>query len=204
MEVKNELGVIVRFCRTCCGMENEGWSIVSIQSEFPDAVVKSLNGDELSAEFEFLSSNFKTHGHDIRECDLIICWEDNWNDCIISVLELSTGEFKKRMPLNTDREIAYLRMEVSRLAGLNIRLHNKIELLESCDDVAINRIVNPEDLNKRQVAILEVLREDPKINYTQLGEIFGVSRTTATSDVKILIDAGLVRKNGNGWKVTQE
>lgn len=134
MKVENEQGVIVEFFRQYCGMESEGWDIISIQSEFPDAVVKSLNGDVISAEFEFLSSNFKMHRHDIRECVLIICWEDDWPDCIISVLELSTGKYRDRMPPYTYKEIAYLKMENSHLESQNVRLRNRVSQLEELSE----------------------------------------------------------------------
>ena len=40
-------------------------------------------------EFEFMSRNFKTHGHDPKGCDLIVCWEDNWGKAApVPVLEL--------------------------------------------------------------------------------------------------------------------
>lgn len=32
-------------------------------------------------EFEYLSANFRTHGHLPEECDIIICWRHNWDDC---------------------------------------------------------------------------------------------------------------------------
>ncbi|MGH9565382.1 MAG: hypothetical protein ACRD4I_05330 [Candidatus Angelobacter sp.] len=44
----------------------------------------------MAIEFEFESRNFLTHGHDERQCDLIVCWKHNWEDCPINVLELST------------------------------------------------------------------------------------------------------------------
>ena len=39
-------------------------------------------------EFEFQARNFRAHGHDAAQCDLIICWDDNWPDCPLDVLEL--------------------------------------------------------------------------------------------------------------------
>lgn len=31
-------------------------------------------------EFEHKSKSFKTHGHSSKDCDWIVCWEDNWPD----------------------------------------------------------------------------------------------------------------------------
>ena len=39
-------------------------------------------------EFESRSRHFKEQGHDVNKCDLIVCWDDNWKECPIDVLEL--------------------------------------------------------------------------------------------------------------------
>jgi len=39
-------------------------------------------------EFEFASRNFKEHLHDPKGCDMIVCWEHNWPNCPLPVLEL--------------------------------------------------------------------------------------------------------------------
>jgi len=39
-------------------------------------------------EFEARSKNFVKDKHDISKCDLIVCWENNWKECPIDVLEL--------------------------------------------------------------------------------------------------------------------
>lgn len=61
---------------------------------FPDAIGVVLDGNsgrrykKVNIEFEYVSSNFKLHGHPIDQCDLLICWEDDWDDCPIEVIEL--------------------------------------------------------------------------------------------------------------------
>lgn len=40
---------------------------------------------ETIIEFESRSKNFD---HDTNKCDLIVCWDDNWKECPIDVLEL--------------------------------------------------------------------------------------------------------------------
>lgn len=42
----------------------------------------------ISVEFELRSSNFKAHGHDPAQCDLIVCWEHDWAECPLEVMEL--------------------------------------------------------------------------------------------------------------------
>jgi hypothetical protein len=41
-------------------------------------------------EFEFRSRNFRDHGHDATKCDLIVCWQHDWPDCPLEVIELRT------------------------------------------------------------------------------------------------------------------
>ena len=56
-----------------------GWPIIHLQRKCPDAIV-AKNGHQLRAEFEHKARNFKAHGHDPGDCDLIICWHNNWPD----------------------------------------------------------------------------------------------------------------------------
>jgi len=46
------------------------------------------------------SSDFKAHKHPVNGCDLIICWEHDWKDCPLEVLELK----KAIQPLSGWRE----------------------------------------------------------------------------------------------------
>ena len=40
------------------------------------------------AEFEFRAKNFQLHGHDPVGCDVVICWENDWPECPMEVIEL--------------------------------------------------------------------------------------------------------------------
>ncbi len=85
----NELGVVFLF-----GMmaRQLGFVVLRIQAEFPDCEAlrqmeeKRWQGSRI--EFELMSRNFLDHGHDPAKCDLIVCWEHNWAECPIEVLEL--------------------------------------------------------------------------------------------------------------------
>lgn len=83
----NEQGVILLFAALCHDL---GFMIEGIRSSFPDALLRKKNDKgtwtSCRAEFEYRSSNFKTHKHDPRRCDLIICWENDWPDCPVDVL----------------------------------------------------------------------------------------------------------------------
>jgi hypothetical protein len=46
----------------------------------PHESLKSRKEKRIRIEFEFNARNFRTHGHDPRKCDWIVCWEDDWPD----------------------------------------------------------------------------------------------------------------------------
>ncbi len=78
-----------------------GFEIVSNRVQFPDCKAnRKVEGSsrkrykECLIEFELRSSDFKTHKHPVNGCDLIVCWEHDWKDCPLEVLELKS-EIKK-------------------------------------------------------------------------------------------------------------
>ncbi len=87
----NEQGVVYLF-----GMVSSelGLIVEAVQSNFPDCEAKRCvdhkhdRWQRVSIEFEYVSRNFRDHGHDPNGCDLIICWEHNWPECPIEVIEL--------------------------------------------------------------------------------------------------------------------
>src|SRR3989344_1137383 len=85
----NEQGVILLFATVCNDL---GFRIEAIRTGFPDAqlIRKDLKGtfSKCWAEFEYKASNYQTHKHSLRGCDLVICWENDWENCPIEVLEL--------------------------------------------------------------------------------------------------------------------
>ena len=86
----NENGVIFLFGKVA---EDLNMYIEEIKPGFPDCVGRRFVGkgwERVSIEFEFLSSNFKQHGHNKDDCDLIVCWEHDWQDCPIEVIELKS------------------------------------------------------------------------------------------------------------------
>ncbi len=89
----NEQGVVYLF-----GMVSRelGFSVEALQQGFPDCEGKYLHdkGRQLWAkariEFEFRASNFREHCHDENGCDVIVCWENDWPDCPLRVVELKS------------------------------------------------------------------------------------------------------------------
>lgn len=86
----NENGVVFLFGKV---MEDLNMYVEEIKPGFPDCISRRFTGrgwSRIRIEFEFYSKNFKTHGHDANECDVIVCWEHNWNGCPsnLEVIEL--------------------------------------------------------------------------------------------------------------------
>jgi hypothetical protein len=87
----NEQGVVFLFGMVSYEL---GFIVEAIHASFPDCEAKRLvdrqrnRWQRVRIEFEFQSSTFRDHGHDAGQCDLIVCWENNWPDCPLEVVEL--------------------------------------------------------------------------------------------------------------------
>jgi len=88
----NEQGVVFLFGMICHEL---GYVDEIVKTGFPDCVAKRRVGSGrwqlVRIEFEFKSRNFKSHGHDPNQCDVIVCWEHNWANCPVDVLELKSA-----------------------------------------------------------------------------------------------------------------
>jgi hypothetical protein len=87
----NEQGVIFLFGMICREL---GYVVEILKTGFPDCEAKRQLRpgvwQRVRIEFEFRSRTFCTHGHDLHQCDLIVCWENNWPECPIEVQELKS------------------------------------------------------------------------------------------------------------------
>lgn len=89
----NEQGVVYLF-----GMISRelGFLIESIRTEYPDCEGKRCVNEKenrwehVLIEFEYKSKHFDQHGHSPENCDLIVCWIHDWEECPIEVLELKS------------------------------------------------------------------------------------------------------------------
>jgi hypothetical protein len=106
MEGRPMYGRLLRPCPLVCEPTNEngvmflfgamawdlGFMALRIQTGFPDIeAFRTMEGGRLQRvkiELEQESRNFLLHGHYIEGCDLIVCWEHNWTECPIEVIEL--------------------------------------------------------------------------------------------------------------------
>jgi len=86
----NENGVIFLFGKIA---DDLNMYIEEIKPGYPDCIGRRFIGkgwERVAIEFEFKSSNFKAHKHDPKDCNIIICWENDWKDCPIEVIELKS------------------------------------------------------------------------------------------------------------------
>lgn len=87
----NEQGVVLLFGMLARELD---YVVEIVRTGFPDCEAKHRVGkdrwEKVKIEFEFQSRNFIAHGHDLNGCNLIVCWENNWEECPIDVLELSS------------------------------------------------------------------------------------------------------------------
>ena len=92
----NEMGVVFLFGTLA---KELGFMVIRLQAEFPDCEafreVEPGRWQWVRIEFEYESRNFLVHGHRVEDCDLIVCWKNNWEGCPLEVVELKTvmGEF---------------------------------------------------------------------------------------------------------------
>jgi len=91
-EPVNEGGVVFLFGMVAREL---GYLVESIQAGYPDCEAKRQvdpgTWQRVRIEFEFMSRNFRDHGHPPEGCDIIVCWRHNWPDCPphLEVVELS-------------------------------------------------------------------------------------------------------------------
>lgn len=99
----NEIETIIHFSSMCADV---GFEILSCSSSaFPDSVIRKIGRVEtIRAEFEYKSSSFVEHGHNPYDCDLIICWINDFPiDTGFPIWELSTGKYPFSFyPTNAD------------------------------------------------------------------------------------------------------
>ena len=88
----NEARVMILFGALAEGL---GLLIETVRAAFPDCEAKRRIGpgrwERVRIEFEFRSRAFRDHGHDPQGCETIVCWEHNWPECPLEVLELKTA-----------------------------------------------------------------------------------------------------------------
>ncbi|MFH1550126.1 MAG: hypothetical protein ABIH04_06160 [Planctomycetota bacterium] len=93
-EPRSESGVVLLFGALA---EKLCFRVIKVDKGFPDMIAwrrlpQTEHWQQVRVEFEVCSRNYITHGHPLLPrglpADVIICWEHNWPDCPIEVIEL--------------------------------------------------------------------------------------------------------------------
>ena len=101
----NEAGVVLLFSKV---MDDLGVVYESSPTRDFDMVgrLKTKLGLELKHfEFEYQSSNFKTHGHDSSLVDYLVCWEHDWKGCPKDLEVWELREIIKTLPAEFYKEL---------------------------------------------------------------------------------------------------
>jgi hypothetical protein len=84
-----EAGVIFLFGTLASQL---GYMVTLLRAGFPDCEamreVEPEKWQRVRIEFEHESRNFLRHMHQVRDCDMIVCWNHNWPECPLEVLAL--------------------------------------------------------------------------------------------------------------------
>jgi hypothetical protein len=88
----NEAGVLFLFGAMAKPL---GFLALRIQTGYPDCEAMRVVRDGLlqrvRIEVEHQSKNFLKHEHKPSGCELIVCWEHNWPECPLEVIELKSA-----------------------------------------------------------------------------------------------------------------
>jgi len=175
---KNEQGVVALFSQLAM---QAGWTLVDIGCSYPDAVFEK-DGEEWTVEFEFCSSNFIDHRHDHRECDVIICWKNDYPTCPMPVIELAQDDWhihpiEKCNPLL--KEIEYWKRRCSRAEH---QLKTEIDRYTKKSEYTVIQtttelIVENEDDKKERAIQLK----NEGLTNIQIGQELNVHRNTVSA-----------------------
>ena len=192
---ENEMGVIVRFSHEIASMDNV--SIASIRAQYPDAILH-VHGKEIRVEFEYIASNFISHQHDPRECDLVICWiNDVKHRNMLPTWELSGSGWRSLEVAEVSfskREALYWEIRARRAERAEKRARNLMSKVN---------VPAPPSMEDIKLLVLEELGL-PKPNITQLAQRLGIGRTSLYRHIGTLVGTGEVIKNGNGYELPRK
>jgi hypothetical protein len=114
----NVIGVVFLFGAMA---ERLGFLVLRIQTEFPDCEALRVVGENrlqlVRIEFEHMSRNFFRHMHEPNDCDLIVCWEHNWPECPLPVLELKKELGKLLAACGGNKALPVMNTDSDRVIG---------------------------------------------------------------------------------------
>ena len=185
------------------------WKIIDIRSACTDALLEN-DGGIWRVEFEHKSANFITHKHDIRECNLIICWENDYPDCPLPIIELKNEGWVNSNPVKIQqwqKEVEYWRQRALLAERQVHSIRRKLksdkrqERLDAGDELTSkSALLNTE---QRLISLADIIQNSKWSGVQALAKALGVSRTTVYADLETLSVRGLLRIiRGDDEKIT--
>lgn len=199
MKPENEQGVIVLFAQQATAA---GFEIISIHPTFPDAVVRRAN-TEYRTEFEYRASGFIDHKHDPRGCDLIICWQNDLPDYFLPILALSSNDWISMdliLPSAEVREIAYWKARAGWAENELERIGREFRDFRRAATRPPELAIQLKRLGKAAL-VYHCLEQNPERSISSLAKEFQVSPQAISQHVARLVAAGLVERDGQGFKL---
>ena len=150
----NEQGVVFLFGRV---LEDLNLYIEEIRIKYPDCVARRYTGkgwERVYIEFEYKASNFIQHKHDPKECNMIVCWQNDLSPAQrktlkgIEVIELCTLiEELENLPIEepdkVDKKSEYdieHHFKVKKVAKNVRQLYQKLDAeIKALDDQIFNK-----------------------------------------------------------------
>ena len=193
---ENELGVIVLFAQQA---EQAGFEIVSIQSAFPDAVVRR-GGIDYRAEFEYVASAFRAHGHDARKVDIIICWKRDAESVlpILALSELDWAEGELILPTKAERGAEYWEQRAQKAErGLKALEQDKAQKEQQGIQRAGSKLGNARET-------VRYFASNPTATHAQAANELGISRRTVGNHLARAETQGAIQRGEQGVMVLWE
>lgn len=85
----NENGVLALFSAV---LPDLGLFVERIGDAHPDCICLRSMPDQtlrrVRVEIEYRSSNYRRHGHNQQDCDIIVCWIHDWPECDLEIIDL--------------------------------------------------------------------------------------------------------------------
>ena len=202
-EPTNEQGTIFVFAAQA---EQAGWRVIEIGCPFPDATLE-YKGEIWKVEFEFKAFNFSSHRHDIRGCDLIICWENDFPDCPLPVIELRNENwtsqkitrgnpllneitFWKQKAISAENKLGRLRAKVSAPPSIHPQKNKPTFVVDKTE--------SPE---QEENLLVSYYRMYPLASQRGAAKDLSLSQSKISRILSDLESRKVIHRNGNGVEI---
>lgn len=185
-EPKNEMGVVSLFSSM---QQTSGFEIVEIGTRFPDGVI-SVGGAEYKVEFEYLASNFLLHDHDVRGCDIVVCWKNDIKetDFPLHIVELEYSDWYTESVITPERSETEIFYWKNRAKKAEMRLQavqsekEELERIYCSDDCTTDR----PSAQERRSRLADMVNSGRDVNVAQVAQQFEVSQTLIRRELREL------------------